>query len=237
MKNASRIGAWLLVAAALPVSAADLSQVGTLAQEEFRRLSQDLGAAFSYKGVTPATPLGIAGFDVGIEATLTRMQDSSVFARAGAGGTSDLVIPKFHVHKGLWGGFDIGAFIAGARDVDAALFGAELRYAIVDDGIATPAVGMRLSGSRATGTGDLRIGTAALDVMVSKRFAIVTPYLGGGAVRVESSVRGAPLADESFTKGRMFAGVNLNLLTTNFALEAEKMGGNTSYSAKLGLRF
>ena len=32
----------------------DFATVGTLAQGEFRRMSEDLGAAFSYKGVTPA---------------------------------------------------------------------------------------------------------------------------------------------------------------------------------------
>jgi len=31
--------------------------------------------------------------------------------------------------------------------------------------------------------------------------------------------------------------VNLNLLAANLALEAEKMGDNTSLSAKLGFRF
>ena len=223
--------------AALPTAAADFATIGTLAQGEFRRLAEDLGAAFSYKGVTPAEPLGLTGFDIGVEVTTTRMENSSILRLAGAGGPSDIVIPKVHIHKGLWGGLDIGAFAGGASDVDARLFGAELRYAILNDGIATPAVGVRVSGSRATGLGDLRIATAALDLTVSKKFAILTPYAGAGTVRVQSSVRGTALAEESFNKGRVFAGVNLNLLTANLAFEAEKMGENTSLSAKLGFRF
>ena len=225
-----------LLAASLPC-AADFSSLGDLAQGEFRRLAEDLGAAAAYKGVSPAAPLGLTGFDVGVEVTSTRLENSSVFALAGAGRTSDLVIPKVHVHKGLWGGFDIGAFAGGASKVDATLYGAELRYAILDDGIATPALAVRLSGSRTAGTGDLRIGTAALDVMVSKKFAVLTPYAGGGTVRVHASARGTGLEEERFNKGRAFAGVNLNLLTANLAFEVEKMGENTSLSAKLGLRF
>jgi hypothetical protein len=31
--------------------------------------------------------------------------------------------------------------------------------------------------------------------------------------------------------------VNLNMAFANFAIEAEKMGDNASYSAKIGLRF
>jgi hypothetical protein len=235
--NIPRSMAALALCAALPAGAADFGTINTLAQGEFRRLSEDLGAAFSYKGVTPATPLGLAGFDIGVEVTSTRLENSSIFRLAGAGGPSDLVIPKLHVHKGLWGRLDIGAFVGGASDVDATLYGGELRYALLDDGIATPAVGIRLSGSKAAGVGDLSIATGALDLMVSKKFAIVTPYAGAGTVRVQTSVRGSGLAEEKFNKGRLFAGVNLNLLAANLAFEAEKMGDNTSLSAKLGFRF
>jgi hypothetical protein len=223
--------------ACTPAHAADFPTVGTLAQDEFHRISQDLGAAFSYKGVTPATPLGLTGFDVGIEVTDTRMENSRLFSRAGAGEQSRLLIPKIHVHKGLFAGLDIGAFVAAVPEVDATLFGGELRYAVMDDGLATPAVGLRLSGTKATGTGDLKINTAAADVIVSKRFTAITPYAGGGMVRIQSSVSGSPLADEKFNKGRVFAGVNVNLLAVNLAFEAEKMGDNTSLSAKVGWRF
>jgi hypothetical protein len=217
--------------------AADFPNVRTLAQDEFHKLSTDLGAAFSYKGVTPATPLGLLGFDVGIEVTETKMENSSLFERAGAGRQSRLVIPKLHVHKGLPAGFDIGAFVAAAPDVDATLIGGELRYALLDDGIATPAVGLRLSGTKATGLGDLNFSTAAADVVVSKRFTAITPYVGGGTVRIQSSVNSAVLAKERFNRSRAFAGVNLNLLAVNLAFEAEKMGDNTSLTAKVGWRF
>jgi hypothetical protein len=232
-----RFAAIAALACAPCAHANDFPSVGTLSQDQFHKLSQDLGAAFSYKGVTPATPLGPLGVDVGIEVTDTKMENSSIFALAGAGNQSHVTIPKLHVYKGLPAGFDIGAFIAGSPDINATLFGAELRYAILDDGLATPAVGMRLSGTNASGLGDLRVSTAAFDVMVSKKFALVTPYAGAGAVRVMSNVSGSPLGKERFNKGRYFGGVNVNLLAVNLAVEAEKMGGNTSLSAKIGWRF
>lgn len=226
-----------LLLAALPVHAADFPTVGTLVQDEFRALSEDLGAALSYKGVTPATALGVLGFDVGIEVTETRMENSRAFALAGAGGRSRLAIPKLHIHKGIIAGLDVGAFVGGAPQIDAALFGADIRYTLLDDGLLSPAVGVRLSGTKATRTGDLDISTAALDLTVSKRFTAVTPYAGGGVVRVDSAVRGSGLADERFNRSRYFAGVNVNLLAANLAFEAERMGDNTSLSAKVGLRF
>ena len=222
---------------ALPSAAADFPNVGNLVQGEFHRFSQDLGAAFSYKAVTPATALGPLGFDVGIEVTDTSLEDESLFAIAGAGREAHIVIPKLHVHKGLPAGFDVGAFVGAAPDFDARLFGAELRYAILDDGIARPALGLRLSGTRATGLGDLRASTVAADLTLSKRFVALTPYVGAGTVRIQTSVAGSRLAEEKFNKSRVFGGLNLNLLTVNVAVEAEKMGDNTSLSAKVGWRF
>ena len=217
--------------------AADFTSIGALAQGEFQRLSQDLGAAISYKGVTPATPLGVTGFDVGIEVTDTRMENSGLFSRAGAGSHSHLVIPKLHVYKGLVARLDVGAFVAAASDVSATIFGADLRYAFIDDTLATPAVALRISGTKASGLGDLALATAALDLMASKKFTALTPYVGAGMVRIMSSARGTGLAEESFNKSRVFAGLNVNLIGVNFAVEAERMGANTSLSAKAGLRF
>ena len=73
--------------------------------------------------------------------------------------------------------------------------------------------------------------------MVSKVFVALTPYVGGGVARVQAKPGGTALAEETFNKGRVFGGLNVNLVGANFALEAEKMGGNTSLSAKVGWRF
>lgn len=231
------LAAAALAALSLPSAASEFPSVGALAQGEFRRVAADIGAAFSYKGVTPATALGLTGFDVGLEVSSTSIENSGLFRLAGAGSPSHLTIPKLHVYKGLPGGFDIGAFVAAASEVSAALFGADLRYAIVNDGIATPAVALRLSGTTATGLGDLKVATAALDVVISKRFAVVTPYAGAGTVRTIASVSGSPLTEVRLNEGRMFAGVNLNLIAVNIAVEAEKAGDNRTISAKLGWRF
>lgn len=234
----ARLWAAIAALAAAPAAAADFNALGNLAQGELRALATDLGAAFSYKAVSPAAPLGLVGFDVGVEVASTSLENSAAFALAGAGRPSEVVIPKLRVVKGLWGGFDIGAFVGGAATkIDATLYGAELRYALLDDGLATPAVGLRLSGTRVTGTGDLQLATAAFDVSISKRFALLTPYAGGGVVRVHGEARGTGLAEERFNKGRAFAGLSVNLLAGDLALEAERMGDNTTLSARLGFRF
>ena len=217
--------------------AGDLNQIGTLTQNQFLKLSTDLGAASAYKGVTPATPLGVVGFDIGAEITQTSIENSAIFRQAGAGDISNFYVPKIHVTKGLPGGFDIGAFVSRVSGVGGSLIGLEARYAILDDGLTTPALGVRLSGTKLSGVSKLDLSTVAVDATLSKKLTLITPYIGAGSVRVKSSADVAGLREESFNKSRVFIGMNVNFLLANFALEAEKMGDNNSLSAKAGFRF
>jgi hypothetical protein len=226
-----------LLVAALPAVAGDLPSLSALSQDQFRRLSEDLGAALSYKGVTPATPLGLAGFDVGVEVSVTDMKHSDLFALAGNSSTDYIAVPKVHFYKGLPWGIDLGAFVGTASNLDASLFGADMRYALLDDAVSTPAVSVRLSGTRTSDIGSLRISTIAADLMVSKRLTLFTPYAGAGVVRTSSRGSGAGLNEETFDKSRIFAGLNVNFAVLNLAVEAEKLGDNTTLAAKVGWRF
>ena len=232
-----RMLAAAFAAFALPAAAGDFTNLGALSQQEFRLVSEDLGAAFSYKGVTPAKRLGPIGFDVGIEVTQTDVEHSALFAKAGAGDQSKILVPKLHVNVGLFGGIDLGAFIGGSSDLDASVFGMDGRFALMEDTITTPAIALRLSGTRTNGM-EVRVGTVAADLMVSKTFTAITPYAGAGFARIASKPSGTTaLGEETFNRSRIFGGVNLNLAIANFAIEAEKMGDNTSYTAKIGVRF
>ena len=232
-----RMLAAALAAFALPAAAGDFTNLGALSQQEFRLLSEDLGAAFSYKGVTPAKRLGPVGFDVGIEVTQTDVEHSALFAKAGAGDQSKILVPKLHVNVGLFGGVDLGAFIGGSSDLDASVFGMDGRFALMEDTITTPAIALRLSGTRTNGM-EVRVGTVAADLMISKTFTAITPYAGAGLARISAKPNATTaLAEETFNRSRIFGGVNLNLAIANFAIEAEKMGDNTSYTAKIGVRF
>ena len=227
-------------AAPLMAAAANLDNIGALSQTEFRLLSEDLGAALSYKPIAPAEPLGLTGFDLGVEATVVSLENSAILSKASSGRVDDtLVIPKIHVHKGLPLGIDLGAFIATVPDSNVSLWGAEVRYAILPGGVATPAVGVRASYSALTGVSQLDLNTTGLDVSVSKGFAFVTPYVGIGRVWVNSTPDGSipGLRKEDFAVNKLFGGVNLNFAVLNIAVEADKTGDTASYGLKVGWRF
>ncbi len=220
--------------------AAEISALQALAQAEFKVLSEDLGSAFSYKPVTPAEPLGITGFDIGLVVTGTDMEKSSQAWSTATGGDtiSTLIIPKLHVAKGLPLNLDIAAFYSKIPTTNISLFGAELRYAILEGGITMPAVAIRGAMTKLSGVTQLALDTKSLDISISKGFAMFTPYAGLGQVWVNSTPNvGAVLTEESFTQRKLFAGGNLNLGLINMALEADKTGEAKSYSVKLGFRF
>lgn len=222
------------------VYAGDLAALSSLTQSEFRTVSEDLGAAFSYKALAPTAALGVTGFDIGLEVTGTDISKSAgALSRAGASGSSmdTLLVPKLHLHKGLPLGIDIAAFMANIPAINASLVGGELRYALIDGGVATPAVGIRGAFTNLNGSSQLSFSTRSVDVSVSKGFALFTPYAGIGQVWVNSTPNVAGLSNESFTQGKIFAGANLNMGLVNFALEVDKTGNATSWGLKMGFRW
>ena len=239
MKRALSAFGILLVAASPVHAASNIDQINQLLQTEFRLLSEDLGAALSYKALTPAEPLGITGFDLGVEVTATKIQNTDVWDRVISGSApSTLYLPKLHVHKGLPLGFDIGAFYSSVPNSNIRLWGGELRYAIIQGGTATPALGVRGTYSKLSGVDQLDFHTTGLELTVSKGFLMFTPYAGLGRVWTTSQPVGVPsLNNEEFSEGKYFVGGNFNLGLANLALEADKTGGATSYGLKLGFRF
>lgn len=221
-----------------PAWAANINTLGNLGQSEFKLFSEDLSAALSYKAVTPTAPLGVTGFDLGVEVTSTEMKNSALWAKASGLSRNSLVLPKLHVYKGLPMSFDVGAFYSAVPSTNIRFYGGELRYALVKGDMALPAVGIRGAITKLTGVDQLSLWTKNLDISVSKGFVMFTPYAGVGSVWTDSTPNGvAGLVKESLHQSKIFVGGNLNLGLTNLALEIDKTGSAQSVSAKVGVRF
>jgi len=227
-----------LFAVSLPVVASNIDNLQALSQSEFRALSKDLGAALSYKPLTPTTPLGITGFDVGLAVTATKIENSDLLQRAGAGNHSTLPVPSLRVNKGLPLDIDVGLMVGAVPGTNVRLYGGELRYAIVSGGAALPAIGIRGSYTKLTGVDQLDFDTKGVDLSISKGFLMFTPYGGIGKVWASSTPNGIPaLSKESLSLNKVFVGANLNFGLMNLAFEGDRTGKASSYGAKLGFRF
>ncbi len=207
-------------------------------QQEFRDLSADLGLAISYLPAAPAEPLGLLGFDIGIEVTAVDIrEDQSFWTKVTTNPPNYLYIPKLHLQKGLPFGFDIGAIYANVPQSNISLSGGEIKWAFISGHMALPALAIRGSYTRLSGVPGLELETMGADISISKGFAFVTPYAGVGLVSVESEENLLPTIErERFNLTKTFIGVKTSLLVLNFVAEAS-FSKIPLYTARLNIGF
>ncbi|MBI3607447.1 MAG: hypothetical protein HY207_05720 [Nitrospirae bacterium] len=220
----------------------DIVIPSTYSQPAFHDFSEQVGLAVAYLPLAPAEPLGLLGFDVGVEATAVKIDRDKTFwtALMTAGNTppSYLAIPKLHAQKGLPFGIDIGLVYAKVPASNIGMFGGELKWAVLKGTLATPALAVRGSYTTLTGVDHLDVSTYGADVSVSKGIAFITPYLGIGQVWIKSSsdAPGVSLQDESLSATRAFVGAKLSLLVLSLAAEAD-FSKVPMYSLRASLSF
>jgi opacity protein-like surface antigen len=210
-------------------------------QTLFNDFVKEVGTLTAYRGLAPAEPQGVTGFDVGVAASFVEI-DSDLWTAVMDANLTDfqsedyLLVPTLRARKGLAFGLDVGASYAQVPDSNIELLGVELQWSLLEGSVATPALSLRGSWSSLEGVDDLEVTTYGADVLISKGFAMFTPYAGIGQVWIDSETN-TGLEDESLTKNKYFLGINFNLGLMNFAAETEQTGDNTSTSAKIGVRF
>jgi hypothetical protein len=217
----------------------DLNFAADFANDQFKSFAREAGAMAAYRGVAPAEPQGLTGFDIGVEASFVDV-DSSVWAKAINDTPSYLVVPRLHVRKGLPFNIDVGAMYAQVPDSNIALWGGELQVALLEGGTATPALALRGSYSSLSGVDDLDLQTYAADAVLSKGFLMFTPYIGAGVVQIEAEYTGNNptlqdnLHDQSLTEARYFAGVQASLALLRLTGEIEYLE-RPIYTVKVSL--
>jgi hypothetical protein len=120
------------------------------------------------------------------------------------------------------------------------LAGGELRWSFVSGSTVWPAIGVRGAFTKLAGVDQLDFTTKSVDLSISKGFAFVTPYGGIGKVWVDSTPKNIPTttpSKESFAQNKYFVGVQVKILLFNLVVEADKTGDDTTYGAKVGVRF
>lgn len=185
-----------------------------------------------------AAPLGITGFDVwGDVVAAPDFVDEPFAALAIDGDVTGDILAFYRVgaRKGLPGGFDVGAAYTRVVGYDLDLASAELQYAIFDGGPLSPALSVRATGTRSIGgDSEYELTSYGVEVLASKGFTILTPYVGAGLVRSEGRFPLSHGLEVKTTQEIVYAGLVLNLLVPKIALEVER--GKT-WQAALRLGF
>lgn len=223
----------------------DVEFNATTTNEQFGDIVREAGIAAVYRGIAPAEPLGLLGFDIGVEASFVDI-DTSTWEPAIDSGDSDppsvLPVPRIHARKGLPFNIDVGASYATAPDSNIEIIGAELQWALLEGTVATPAVALRGHYSTLEGVDDLDLETYGADALISKGFTLLTPYAGIGVFESEGAYTGddpflqATLDDQTKTETRYFGGMQISLALLAITLEAE-YSDIPVYSAKFSLNW
>lgn len=174
-----------------------------------------------------ADPLGITGFRIYADVSAEReLEDEPFYDQAVDGGlpADTLAIARVGARKGLPGGIDVGVSYGRAVDSDIELASAELQWAIIDGGALKPALSVRLTGTRTIGGDVYDLEIYGAELMLSKGFAVVTPFVGAGVYRAEGELdRGGGARAEADDDGTVvYAGATLNLLLPKLTLELEQ---------------
>lgn len=242
-----------LLLAAQAWANADINFVQGVTQGGFKSLSRELGSALSYKNVAPAEPLGVTGFDIGIEATAVDISKEASYWQAATGNNapSVYVIPKLRVRKGLPFGIDVGAMYSFVPDSNIQLLGAEVSKAILEGSAATPALGVRATYTRLVNVGTIDLQTVGVDASISKGILIFTPYAGAGAIWIDGNPKGmlvsnptfiavnggVPVKEEKFWQERFFGGVKISPLPFFNVTGEVEYSGRMTYSLKAAIGF
>ncbi|MBI5191810.1 MAG: hypothetical protein HZA08_00015 [Nitrospirae bacterium] len=209
----------------------------TLLEPKFKDMSKELGLLISYAPLSPAEPLGILGFDAGVEVTAAKI-DSSNWKGVINNPPDYLILPKLHVQKGLPLGIDVGLEYATVPNSNISLYGGELKWAVLRGTIVSPAVAIRGSYTALSGVKELDASTYGLDASISKGFLFITPYAGVGQVWINTSENSSAVSfkDVSTSATKIFLGAKVKLLLVNLVVQADFSDVNM-YSARVNVGF
>lgn len=204
-------------------------------QQQFQSVSEDLVATIDYKAVGPAEATGVVGFGVGVVAGYVPVDVKSDWAAVTGQNFSGLALVGLQATKGLPLGIDVGAFYTEVPGTNVKIYGGELRYAILEGSAVSPALALRGSYVTVAGIDTFDLESKAVDLSLSKGFALITPYVGVGYVFGESDPKGfGGLRKVEVEETKAYIGTRISLGLIEFTPELGQIGDNTYYSLRVG---
>ncbi|MCC2657370.1 MAG: hypothetical protein K0Q76_2478 [Panacagrimonas sp.] len=206
-------------------------------QEDFESVAEDVAALLNSKTLTPAEPMGLTGFGIGVYASYLETESAGAWQRVTGEDIDEIGMVGVVAQKGLPLGIDVGASYAWVPESDVEMLGAEIRYALLEGGVATPAIGLRGSYSKLDGVDEVDFDSYGIEIAISKGFGPLTPYAGVGQVWSELKPDSAfGLDKEKIDDTRFFVGLRLSALI-GLTPEYERIGDRDVFNLRFGFAF
>lgn len=222
-------------------AADDIHFDGTISQEDFAKFSRIIAQGIYADPIQPSRASGLLHFDVGIGATLVKIDESASYWKKAV--PKDITVsggyvgvPRLIVAKGYGGGTISGSY-AKINGTGAKIYGGSLDMPLVRGSIAMPEISLRGVYTKLSGVDVYRLKTYGLEAYISKGFGPVTPFAAVGRMRTDA--RGS-IDTQTFTLqdkssiNRYTAGVRISLLVPKLVVEATQ-AEQRSYSAKISV--
>ncbi len=220
----------------------DIDAANIETSEELVSMTKEIGYAISIPATTPADPLGLVlGVDIGVEASVCKLDEIDNIFREDSDADDKLYLTRLHVQKGLPYSIDLGVELTKAVGSNIQAVGGEVRWAVFEDGMMTPAVGLRAMYSTLLGVDNIDITTYGLGIQTSKEILFITPFVGADYIVSTGKVTSADadveeLASESEANPSIYAGLKVSLLLINLTIQTDVLDNNMT-TLKLGVSF
>ncbi len=166
-------------------------------EEAFYHLANELGVAIAPKLLSPGSSLGQAGFELGLETSLTPINASADYWKKSVEGgrPSDmLTVGSLHLRKGFPQSFEVGTTVSYIFLSMMFLGGVEAKWALIEGFYYLPDLSTRIAVNRLFNAKDMDLTNGGIDVILSKTFGLggfmqLTPYFAYNYLYVITSRR------------------------------------------------
>ena len=157
----------------------------TLTQAQWYKFTKQGGAILSFKSLASAKTLGKMNFYIAIDKSSTPVDQHDLawintFTHPDENcPLGDVIsLPTIRARMGVTDNIDVGGYWTVAPGANYGAVGGELKYAFLPESEKFPAAAVRGSISMLTGVPDFNINIYSVDLIASKKIAVLTPYIG-----------------------------------------------------------
>lgn len=217
-----------------------------LTQAEFDDFARELGSILRFRPLGETTPLGKGHYDIGLQYTTTRIDDSkgawnnTMSHPAGDHYLGDaIVMPRIVARVGVAERVDVGAWGSINTASNYGVVGFDATVALLKESDGYPvSLSIRPSISSLIGPKDVWVGNTSVDVAASRTFGALTPYGGVGTMASTAIARtdAVSVDQATATSSLAYAGVAYRWRALELSAEVEK-ATLVSYGFRIGTRF
>jgi hypothetical protein len=208
----------------------------SLTQGQWKRYTRQVGEIASFKSMASAETIGKKHFSIAIEYSMTPVdQHDPAWINTFAHPDDDcplgdqIKMPMLRAKFGVTDKIDIGAIWTKAPGANYGMIGGDLKYAFLEESKKMPSAAIRASFIALTGVPDYNISISSIDLLVSKKFAGISPYLGikESLIMGTETTSKVDLDKENLLATQGFIGVTYTIWRINLAMEYTISNVNT----------